>query len=299
MECMVKAVFIQSSHSIYNDTPGEAYHFPKRNYLSSVVKTVGDWVIFYEGRAGGNRGYYAVQKVERIIDDPADPAKAYAILDRASELSFEMNVPRLRSDRSPYETGLPLSRGKNTSSVRIISEGDFASIIEAAFARRQDAESLPRDGSVSFEIEGMAEPIEPFQHLARELIVSRRAFRDASFARQVKRAYNGVCAISGLELRNGGGRSEVEAAHILPVEKSGPDTIRNGLALSRTLHWLFDRGLISVEENLDIIIAKGSLAERAEERLISPERRLLVPMKAEFQPHPAYLKWHREHVFIG
>jgi len=291
---MVKAVFIQSSHSTYNDIPGEAYHFPKRNYLSSVEKTVGDWVVFYEGRAGGNRGYYAVQKVEHIEDDPLDPTKAYAILDRASELSFEVNVPRTRSDQSRYETGLPLSRGKNTSAVRIISDSDFASIIEAAFAIRQDSDSLTRDGPAPFE---MDDPISPFQHQARDLIVSQRAFRDASFARQVKRAYNGVCAVSGLELRNGGGRPEVEAAHIVPVGKSGPDTVRNGLALSGTVHWLFDRGLISVLENHDIIIAKEFLADKAVDRLIPPERRLLVPKEAEFQPHPAYLKWHREHVF--
>lgn len=145
----------------------------------------------------------------------------------------------------------------------------------------------------------MAEPIEPFQHLARDLVVSQRAFRDASFARQVKRAYNGVCAISGLELRNGGGRPEVEAAHIVPVGKSGPDTVRNGIALSGTVHWMFDRGLISIEDDHQILIAKDSLADGAVDRLIVPERRLLVPKESVFKPHPTYLKWHRENVFIG
>ncbi|MEO1919427.1 MAG: HNH endonuclease [Paracoccaceae bacterium] len=76
-----------------------------------------------------------------------------------------------------------------------------------------------------------------------------RKYRDPSFARQVKAAYRGRCAISGFELRNGGGRPEVEATHIRPVAKEGPDTVRNGLALSGTLYWMFDRGLISVSEN--------------------------------------------------
>ena len=50
--------------------------------------------------------------------------------------------------------------------------------------------------------------------------------------------------MSGLALRNGGGLPEVEAADILLVEEREPDTVRNGIALSGTLHRTFDRGLL-------------------------------------------------------
>ncbi|MFN3972313.1 MAG: hypothetical protein ACK4L4_13235 [Gemmobacter sp.] len=63
---MAKAVFIQSAHSDYLDRPGEACHFPAM-YLSRVAQTVGDWVIFYQGRRGGEAGYYGVQRVARIV----------------------------------------------------------------------------------------------------------------------------------------------------------------------------------------------------------------------------------------
>lgn len=46
---MAKAVFIASSHSGYLDRPGEVYHFPN-SYLSRVERTIGDWVVFFEGR---------------------------------------------------------------------------------------------------------------------------------------------------------------------------------------------------------------------------------------------------------
>ena len=62
--------------------------------------------------------------------------------------------------------------------------------------------------------------------------------------------------MTGLKFINGGGRSEVQAAHIRPVEDRGPDSVRNGIALSGTVHWMFDKGLISVDENFDILIAK-------------------------------------------
>lgn len=72
----MKAVFIASSHSTYDDRPGELYHFPNM-YLSRVVQTVGDWVIFYQGRRGGQVGYNSVQRVERITPDPANPTHSY------------------------------------------------------------------------------------------------------------------------------------------------------------------------------------------------------------------------------
>ncbi len=45
------------------------------------------------------------------------------------------------------------------------------------------------------------------------------------------RAYDERCAITGLKLINGRGRAEVAAAHIRPVEASGPDIVSNGCAL--------------------------------------------------------------------
>lgn len=297
---MTKAVFIQSTHSSYDDQPGNAYHFPKRQYLSRVERTVGDWVIFYEGRRGGGRGYYAVQKVIQVVDDPHDAKMAYAVLDQGSELSFENFVPRWVEGQGPYETGLPKSRGNNTSAVRLISDQDFAKIISVGLAARVEPNTIPRTGEFHLE-PGFAEGQATFLHddQPRDLILTQRAFRDRSFARQVKHAYGGRCSMSGLELRNGGGRPEVESAHIVPVSSSGPDTVRNGLALSGTVHWMFDRGLISLSDDSEILVAKRAVDESTLKRLLLPKRRLMEPVNPAFKPHKAYLKWHRDNVFKG
>ncbi len=297
---MTKAVFIASSHSDYLDRPGEVYHFPNI-YLSRVAQTVGDWVIFFEGRRGGSRGYYAVQRVSRIEADPSDASRSFAILDRPSELWFERNIARLRKDNTPYETGLPLARGSNTSAVRLISEADFAAIVTEGLTPESVPDNLPREGPIPQP--GLAEDQSTYQpallDVQRALVPSNRAFRERSFARQVKRAYGARCAMSGLELRNGGGRPEVEAAHIVPVEAQGPDTVRNGLALSGTLHWMFDRGLLSVDQGGSILTAHGSIAHEVADRLLTPDRRLIIPRDASLRPHPSYLRWHRENCFKG
>lgn len=297
---MSKAVFIESRHSHYSDRPGEVYHFPNRNYLSLVQQTIGDWVIFYEGRRGGGRGYHRVQKVEAITPDPADPTYSFALLDRSSAWDFETELPREKADGSLWETGLARMGGNNTSAVRLIPDRDFAAIVNAGLSYPREPDTLPREGDIS----GFYDPPAPFtpqapQRVERGHVLTSRLLRDQSFSRLIRRTYAGRCAFSGLELRNGGGRPEVEAAHILPVAERGPDTVDNGLALSGTLHWMFDRGLLSLADDQSILIAKGSIAEDAVQRLILPSGKAILPARNVDRPNPAYLAWHRQHVFKG
>jgi putative restriction endonuclease len=62
---------------------------------------------------------------------------------------------------------------------------------------------------------------------------------------------------------------------------------------------MFDRGLISIDDDHSILIAEDRIPADTVERLIVPERRLLLPDNPRALPHPAYLKYHREVVFKG
>src|SRR3546814_14189130 len=83
-----------------------------------------------------------------------------------------------------------------------------------------------------------------------------RLVRDRLFRRRVVEAYDARCSVTGLKLINGGGRAEVEAAHIRPVDRGGPDIVTNGIALSGTVYWMFDRGLIGLNDDLDILVIR-------------------------------------------
>jgi len=302
---MAHAVFIQNPVSIYKDAPGEAYHFPKR-YLKMVEETVGDWVVFYESRKGAF-GYVSIQKVLNVLPDPDQTDHYFANLERSTEWTFEHVVPRAAPDGTAIEKSLrgvdgrPISGGVSVSAVRRLSDQEFMEIFEFGMKELTGPEAMPRLGSAEEYAPGLAEERAIFEHaplskIRPEILMSRK-YRDPSFARQVKAAYKGRCAISGLELRNGGGRPEVEAAHIRPVKDDGPDTVRNGLALSGTLHWMFDRGLISVSENYEILISHNKVPLETVSRLIAPEQRLLLPDNPRFHPHPEYLRYHREEIF--
>ena len=77
---------------------------------------------------------------------------------------------------------------------------------------------------------------------------------------------------------------------------NGSETVRNGIALSGTVHWMFDRGLISFGDDGSILSSPHGLPGEMD-RLIRPERKILTPEHPAFQPHPGYLGWHRHHVF--
>ena len=128
--------------------------------------------------------------------------------------------------------------------------------------------------------------------------VVRRPFREAKFSRQVKAAYDNTCALTGIKIINGGGRSEVQAAHIRPVRDSGPDSVRNGIAMSGTFHWMFDRGLISVDDDYSILTVKKEIPESIRS-LLNSDMYLSTPSSSLFAPHPKFLSYHREHVFKG
>lgn len=304
---MVNAIFVQNPESQYKDQPGLSYHFPKQ-YLGMVEETKGDWVIFYEGRRGAF-GYVAIQQVREVIPDPEQEGHFYALLSPGTLLDFPQVVPRADPRGVAYEAALrgadgkPISGGANTAAVRRIPRVTFDAIVSAGLHDEADAYALPREASdemVAFP--GFADEQATFDGPAptggpRDTILMERKYRDPAFQRMVKRAYGGKCAISGLSLRNGGGRPEVQAAHIKPVAHGGPDAVCNGLALSGTLHWMFDRGLISVGEDMSILISHNKVPQDVVRRLIDPGQKLIPPEDRRHRPHPEFLRYHREEIY--
>jgi putative restriction endonuclease len=297
---MTFGVFIHRSDSIYDDTPAERYQFPKQ-YLERARACVGDWIIYYEPRkVTGTRGYYAVAKVERIIADPTTSGMYLALIAPGSYLDFASPVPFSDED-GPIERGLlnevGAISGRAQAAVRGLSSSDFNRIVAAGLADEKPL--LPRtDFLIDEQI--VREESAPFVFdEARERVsaIVSRVVRDRVFRRIVLRAYDERCAVTGLKLINVGGRAEVEAAHIRPVEASGPDIVSNGLALSGTAHWMFDRGLIGLDDDMRIMISRQANDPDSIRSVINATGRILLPQREADRPHPQFVRWHREHRF--
>ncbi|MFA6155659.1 HNH endonuclease [Mesorhizobium sp.] len=293
-------VFIHRSDSIYDDSPAERYQFPSQ-YLRRVEACVGDWIIYYEpSKVDDTRGYFAVAKIQQVIADPSAPGMYLALIEPGSYLDFANPVPFNGTD-GPVERGLLNEQGRISgraqSAVRSISLSDFNRIVDLGLDTRQPL--LPRvdEHGISPGFQDQDAPFLFEQDRSRVSYIGSRIVRDRIFRSVVLRAYDERCAITGLKLINGGGRAEVSAAHIRPVESNGPDIVNNGIALSGTAHWMFDRGLISLSDDLEILISRHVNDPDSVHGFINRSRRALPPRRQVERPHPHFLKWHREHCF--
>jgi len=306
---MTKAVFTTKAESAYDDRPWEYYHFPKQ-YLGQAENTVGDFIVYYEPRRtsgdlasrGGRQAYFATGRVVAIEQDAKRADHFYALIH--DYLEFDRPVPFVEGVHY-YEGALRRPDGRTNKgafgrAVRPIRDQEYDAILRAGFDRvLADLEPhAPPPADTLQPFLGVAEePQEPFERPLVERVVAR-PFREVAFARKVKAAYHDTCAFTGLQIINGGGRSEVQAAHIRPVAADGPDSVRNGVALCATFHWMFDRGLLSVSDDHRVLMAKGRVPETVA-RLILPDGRLKPPEPAHAMPHPRFLAWHRKEVFKG
>lgn len=295
---MAFGVFIHRGDSIYDDRPAESYQFPPQ-YLGRASACIGDWIIYYEPtKVRGRRGYFAVAKVDQIEADSSTSGMYRALIAPNSYLDFANPVP-FAGPEGVLERGLLNSEGRISgraqAAVRRLEAEDFYRIIARGLA--DETSLLPRQDALQA---GFAEGQTPFvaeEIRERTTYLTSRLLRDRVFRQVVLRAYDSRCAITGLKLINGGGRAEVAAAHIRPVAKNGPDIVSNGLALSGTVHWMFDRGLIALGDDHQILLSRHINDAESVRGMINKTGRALLPSRSFEYPHPAYLRWHRECCF--
>jgi putative restriction endonuclease len=299
---MGKAVFTTKVDPTYDDLPEVRYHFP-RTYLRAAQQAVGDWIVYYEPRRtsgkessrGGRQAYFAIARLRSVEQDPSRDDHFYGFV--SDYLEFDRPVP-FKEGEHYHESGLQrpdgeTSKGAFGRAVRPLPDSEFDEIVQAGYATVL-GETINKN---SHEMPGLQEVPSVFERPIIERMVAR-PFRDAAFARHVKAAYANTCSMTGIRIINGGGRAEVQAAHIRPVEFDGPDSIRNGIALSGTIHWMFDRGLISVDDDFRILTAREKIPDTVG-RLLNPDGRLRSPKSKEQMPHSQFLRFHREKIFVG
>lgn len=316
---MTKAIFTTKVSPVYDDLPEVRYHFP-RAYLNQVQAAVGDWIVYYEPRrstgdlmsGGGRMAYFATAQVDRIVEDSARADHFYAEV--SNYLGFVRAVPFAEAGQyfegSLQKTDGSTNKGAFGRAVRLLSDAEYDLIWRAGFGhvigldvRERPEPDVPEEPLP--DLSRVAEARTPFdfadvfeadRRIVQQLV--SRPFRDRAFAAAVKTAYGDTCAVTGLKIINGLGRSEVQAAHIRPVHDRGPDSVRNGIALSGTVHWMFDRGLIAIDENHNLLVARDKVPESVE-RLARSGQPLLLPGRVDLCPHPKFLEYHRRNVFKG
>ena len=90
----------------------------------------------------------------------------------------------------------------------------------------------------------------------------------------------------------------VDACHIRPFAESHDDTIQNGIPLCPNLHRAFDRGLLTINSNYQVIASPhfsegdSSYALRQYEGIT-----ILLPQNNPDFPAIENLAWHQQYIF--
>jgi putative restriction endonuclease len=295
VEAPSRCVFLSGEHSIYGDQPERFYRFPPR-LLRAASRAVGQWIIYQRPRRAGGPDYFAVARVEQIVRDPRDPEMYLALIAPNTYLEFGRAVP-FNVDGRPVERGITLddgrvSGGRAVQSIRPISVEDFNAIVGLGLVEEEDL--LPREDSEEPASTFLREaPQEWSGPVDRATVLTERKVRDRQFRMRVLNAYDCRCALTGTRFINGGGRAEAQAAHVMSVGEGGPDTVVNGIALSGTVHWMFDRGLVSLGDAGEILLSHKINDIDSVTKLLHPDRQARFPANVNARPDPRYLAWHR------
>ncbi|MBD1395959.1 HNH endonuclease [Pontibacter sp. JH31] len=123
--------------------------------------------------------------------------------------------------------------------------------------------------------------------------------RGGMFKKLVPQVYNHTCCITGMRLVSNHGFSMIDACHIVPFSLSKDDKINNGLALCPNLHRAFDRGLISIDRDLKVLVSDAIAEDLSNNYALQHlnGKSIILPFGTKHYPNGSNIAWHREHVF--
>ncbi len=129
---------------------------------------------------------------------------------------------------------------------------------------------------------------------------AKKQGREARFRIAVVSAYDYTCALTGYRLTTLTMGSIVDAAHIHQFAHSRNNNPRNGLALSKNAHWLFDQGLWTISDDYTVRVATSQFAEHSPDQKPLCDyhgEKILLPDDSTLWPDPRHLAWHRKNRF--
>lgn len=118
-------------------------------------------------------------------------------------------------------------------------------------------------------------------------------FNSVSFRDFVMTGYKYKCAITGNVIRYGSFMN-LEAAHIWPRSHQGLFLPSNGIALCRDMHWAFDKGMFTVDDNLRVRVHPDIESEYLTQY---NAKQIFIPENAFFRPDINSLHYHQSNIY--
>lgn len=142
-------------------------------------------------------------------------------------------------------------------------------------------------------VEGTIADDADFSAETRKVIIAQR-IRQHDFRQRILANYENCCCISGI--------SEprlLVASHIVPwhIDKKNRLNPENGLCLSPLYDSAFDSGLISLDEEMKVILSPRIKNNESLYPFFMAYEGKPITMPFRYKPHPELIKYHRTHIF--
>lgn len=190
------------------------------------------------------------------------------------------------------------NRGKQAERLWADFQSDPEQIADEAEAMRErfDSSNSPFRSSSQGDAAAFTKPPSGPTEVLREIRTRRvqRFFRNALHA-----SYEGRCALTGLTVPE-----VLTASHIIPwsEDRARRADPRNGVLLNSLHDRAFDRGLMTFDENLRVVLSvelkHTALGDYATATFAAYEGQALAQPK-QFEPAADALEYHRNHRFRG
>lgn len=152
----------------------------------------------------------------------------------------------------------------------------------------------------SFEEVGEQELVEIGTRETTPKIYLRKSLvRDSFFRKAVIHAYDYRCSLCQLRVIKSLTQSIVDGAHIKPFAQFYDNKIDNGISLCKNHHWAFDKGIFSIDDNYQVMIADNFSEDSPKMKPIRDFQgeKILLPNSEEYFPHLEAIRWHRQNIF--
>lgn len=118
-------------------------------------------------------------------------------------------------------------------------------------------------------------------------------FNAVSFRDFIMVGYDNLCAITNTVIKYES-YMNLEAAHIKPKSHGGLFLPNNGIALCRDLHWAFDKGFFTLDNDLCVVVHPKITSEYLNS---FNGKHIRVPSNQFFAPDLDNVRYHRENVY--
>jgi predicted restriction endonuclease len=173
-------------------------------------------------------------------------------------------------------------------------QADWENFVLESYQAVRDLEPEPKD---NVELDENLIAVEQQDYAGSDKVVETKVRVGQSFFRKsVLSAYNYRCCITGLALP-----TLLVASHIVPWRKDVENRLnpKNGLALSTIHDRAFDQGIITISQDMTVLVSKEAYVQGddffSDTLMKYNGKPIFLPNK--FQPHADFLAYHREIVF--